>query len=307
MPGEKKAMMLGIRKRMALGFIFIIVITVVVLEALIINIVRSNYYRNLESSLYNQVSVSCELYLRYFSDTSLTDNVLNNVDSFWRQTNAQVEVIDANGRVLMDSIGYLPDDFGIMAVSKVLQADGRTIGVLRFITTVKEVDEDVYQVSRVFIVIGLIVTAASVALCFLLSNSIVNPIQKVNEVAAKMASGDFSVRVKKIYNDEIGKLSDTLNYMADEIDKRDTLKNEFISSISHELRTPLTSIKGWAVTLMETGSDDKELFDTGLDIIEKESDRLTMMVEELLDFSRLVSGKMTMRNEQVKLGTAAFT
>lgn len=320
-------MMLGIRKRMALGFIFIIVITVVVLEALIINIVRSNYYRNLESSLYNQVSVSCELYLRYFSDTSLTDNVLNNVDSFWRQTNAQVEVIDANGRVLMDSIGYLPDenaelpdvkealntgrgawigkapydDFGIMAVSKVLQADGRTIGVLRFITTVKEVDEDVYQVSRVFIVIGLIVTAASVALCFLLSNSIVNPIQKVNEVAAKMASGDFSVRVKKIYNDEIGKLSDTLNYMADEIDKRDTLKNEFISSISHELRTPLTSIKGWAVTLMETGSDDKELFDTGLDIIEKESDRLTMMVEELLDFSRLVSGKMTMRNEQVKL------
>lgn len=324
---EKMAMMLSIRKKMALGFIFIIILSVLVLEALIINIVRVNYYNNLEANLHNQVRVSCELYTRYFSDASLSDNVLNNVDSFWRQTNAQVEIIDSYGMVLMDSIGYMPgederlpdveealktgkgswigkvpyDSSGIMAVSSALQIEGSTIGVLRFITTLREVDDDVYAVSRVFVIIGLVVTAVSVLLSFLLSNTIVNPLQKITEVAAKMASGDFHVRTKKAYNDEIGKLSDTLNYMADEIDKRDKLKNEFISSISHELRTPLTSIKGWAVTLMEVGLDDRELFDTGLNIIEKESDRLTMMVEELLDFSRLISDKMTMKNEQVKL------
>jgi len=321
------AMVLNIRKRMALGFTFIIILTVLVLEALIINIVRVNYYDNLEANLYNQVSVSCELYVRYFSDASLSDNVLNNVDSFWRETNAQVEIVDANGKVLMDSIGYMPDEneklpdveaalkngkgtwigkvlydsTGIMAVSRALKIDGSTIGVLRFITTLREVDNDVYAVSRVFIIIGLIVTAVSALLSFLLSNTIVNPLQKVTQVAEKMALGDFHVRTKKTYNDEIGKLSDTLNYMADELDKRNRMKNEFISSISHELRTPLTSIKGWAVTLMELGLDDRELFDSGLNIIEKESDRLTMMVEELLDFSRLISNKMTMKNELVKI------
>lgn len=320
-------MMLNIRKRMALGFIFVIILTVLVLEAFIINIVRVNYYKNLEASLYNQVKVSSELYARYFSDASLTDNVLNNVDSFWRQTNAQVEIIDASGKVLMDSIGYMPeegeklpdvedalrsgkgtwtgkvpyDSSGIMAVSSALQIDGSAVGVLRFITTLREVDKDVYAVSRVFVIIGLVVTAVSVFLSFLLSNTIVNPLKKVTDVAARMATGDFQVRSKKTYNDEIGKLSDTLNYMADEIDKRDKLKNDFISSISHELRTPLTSIKGWAVTLMEVGLEDRELFDTGLDIIEKESDRLTMMVEELLDFSRLISDKISMKMEKVSL------
>lgn len=323
----KMNIMLSIRKRMALSFIFVIILTVLVLEALIINIVRVNYYRNLEAGLYNQLKVSCEMYARYFSDASLSDNVLNNVDSFWRQTNAQVEIIDAYGRVLMDSIGYMPgedeklpdvaealktgkgtwigkapyDSSGIMAVSSALQIDGVTIGVLRFITTLREVDNDVYAVSRIFIIIGLVVTVVSVLLSLLLSSTIVNPLKEVTEVAEEMASGDFKVRSRKTYNDEIGKLSDTLNYMADEIDKRDRLKNEFISSISHELRTPLTSIKGWAVTLMEVGIDDRELFDSGLDIIEKESDRLTMMVEELLDFSRLISDNISMKKDKVNL------
>lgn len=320
-------MILSIRKKMAIGFIFVIILTVLVLEALIINIVRVNYYNNLEAGLHNQLKVSCELYARYFSDASLSDNVLNNVDTFWKQTNAQVQIIDIKGRVLMDSIGYIPDEGerlpdvrealengkgtwigkapydkdGIIAVSNILQADGETVGVLRFISTLREVNKDVASVTRVFIVIGLMVAAASVILSFILSNTIVNPLKKVTAVAARMASGDFHIRSKKSYNDEIGKLSDTFNYLADEIEKRDKLKNEFISSISHELRTPLTSIKGWAVTLMEVGQEDGELFDTGLDIIEKECDRLSGMVEELLDFSRLISEKLTIRNEMVQL------
>lgn len=312
---------------MAFGFIFIIILTVLVLETLIINIVRVNYYNNLEANLHNQLKISCELYTRYFSDASLSDNVLNNVDTFWKQTNAQVQIIDTNGRVLMDSIGYMPeederlpdvedalengkgtwigkvsyDNSGIMAVSSTLRANGSTTGVLRFISTLREVNADVNAVTNIFIIIGLAVTAASVILSFILSNTIVNPLKKVTTVAAHMASGDFHVRSRKAYNDEIGKLSDTLNYLADEIEKRDKLKNNFISSVSHELRTPLTSIKGWAVTLMEVGQEDRELFDTGLDIIEKECDRLTIMVEELLDFSRLVSEKLSIRKEIVPL------
>ncbi len=320
-------MILGIRSRMTFGFILIIILTVLVLEALIISIVRVNYYKNLEANLNNQVKVSCVMYARYFSDAPLTDNVMNNVDTFWRQTTAQVQILDTDGKVLMDSIGYMPEDdlrmpdvekaletgrgswtgkvpydtYGIIAVSNTLTVDGKTVGVLRFISTLKDVDEDVNAVSRIFIIIGVVVTVISVILSFLLSSTIVNPLKKVTDTAARMASGDIHVRSRKKYNDEIGKLSDTLNYLADEIDKRDRMKNEFISSISHELRTPLTSIKGWAVTLKEVEGEDRELQETGLDIIEKECDRLTAMVAELLDFSRLVSGKLTIRKENVQL------
>jgi len=312
---------------MTFSFIFVILLTVFVLELLIINIVRKNYYKNLEDSLYNQIKISCELYEKYFSDAPLSDNVLNNVDSFWKQTDAQVEILDTKGKVLMDSIGYMPegdeifpdvaealekgkgvwigkvsyDNSPVMAVSSVLTVGGDVIGVLRFITSLRRVNDDIRSVAGVFIIVGVVVSAASVVLSLLLSSTIVNPLKRVTRIAARMAQGDFSVRGEKIFNDEIGRLTDTLNYMADEISERDRLKNEFISSISHELRTPLTSIKGWAVTLMESGLEDREIFDTGLDIIEKESDRLTQMVEELLDFSRLAAGKISIKKESVML------
>ena len=97
-----------------------------------------------------------------------------------------------------------------------------------------------------------------------------------------MADGNLDIRSNITDNIEISQLSKTLNYMGSELEKREKLKNEFISSISHELRTPLTSIKGWAITLKYDYSDVDTL-ELGLDIIEKESDRLTDMVEELLD------------------------
>ena len=91
-----------------------------------------------------------------------------------------------------------------------------------------------------------------------------------------------------------------LNSMAEELLKKDELKNEFISSVSHELRTPLTAIKGWAITL-DDESTDYDTLKTGLQIIEKESDRLGNMVEELLDFSRLQRGKVIINREQADL------
>ena len=85
--------------------------------------------------------------------------------------------------------------------------------------------------------------------------------------------------------------------MSDEIAKAERIKNEFISSVSHELRTPLTAIAGWSETLTSMGAQNPEDVMLGLDIIQKESRRLTQMVEELLDFARMESGRMTLNIE----------
>ncbi|MGI6779085.1 MAG: histidine kinase dimerization/phospho-acceptor domain-containing protein, partial [Acetivibrionales bacterium] len=305
--------MRSIRTKIAMCFILVVIITVVMLELLIINMVRQNYFSNLENNLLNQVKISSELYSKYFSDSTLHDNVLNNVDTFWKQTSAQVEIVDTSGKVLMDSIGIIPsddyvaedvkkalkgepgiwignvdyDDEKVMAVSYPLKSKNRIVGALRFITSIRELNKDIREIIKVFTYIGAVAVAISALISLILTNVIVGrPLKKVTAVAEEMASGNFSVRSKKRYNDEIGKLSDTLNYMADEILEKEQLKNEFISSVSHELRTPLTSIKGWAVTLKEESLQDNEILKDGLDIIEKESDRLTMMVEELLDLSK---------------------
>jgi signal transduction histidine kinase len=147
--------------------------------------------------------------------------------------------------------------------------------------------------------------------------SIVSPLRQIGDTAQKIADGDFSVRMSQTKNnDEIGELCRVINHMADELEVSELLKNDFISSVSHELRTPLTAIKGWSETVLELQVDEKhnqncggteqepnsasseqfgELLEKGMKVIVAESDRLTIMVEELLDFSRIQSGQLSLQ------------
>ncbi|KMT21134.1 sensor histidine kinase [Clostridium cylindrosporum] len=316
----------SIKRRLLTNFVLIIISMVVILELLFINTVKGNYYKNLEQNMLNQIKISSDLYLKYFSDSSLYENVLNNVDTYWKQTTAQVQIIDLNGRVIMDSIGSSPknirdysdvalalkgetgtligksDNYSeeVMSVSYPLNSSHEQVGVIRFVTSLKEINNDIRNITFIFISIGGLAILLGIAVIFILTKTITGPLNEVTKVAAIMASGNFKVKSKKFYEDEIGKLSDTLNYLSEEILTKEELKNDFISSVSHELRTPLTSIKGWAITLKEFNNDKDMLID-GLDIIEKESDRLTGMVEELLDFSKFVSGKITLHNRKVNI------
>ncbi|NLA77778.1 MAG: HAMP domain-containing histidine kinase, partial [Clostridiales bacterium] len=130
--------------------------------------------------------------------------------------------------------------------------------------------------------------------------SIVRPVGMINETAKRIAAGDFAARIEvRGYNDEISELGRTINNMANEIGAADKMKNDFISTISHELRTPLTAIKGWGETLLQVRGTDEALEKRGVEIIINESDRLSSLVEDLLDFSRMQNGKLTLRLEKI--------
>lgn len=313
----------SIRTRLVKNFMLVIIITVVILEVVLINGIKSYYYKNVEDILSNQVEFSTNFYSRVFSSSSIEDIIIDDIDIFWQDTAAQVQILTLEGKLLMDSIGVRQDDIVIspdiekaiangrgvwngfvpydsspvMAVSMPLQYQGIPIGIIRFISSLEETNNVINQISRFLLWMGLSVLFISGMVSVFLANSIVKPLIEVTKVAEKLADGQFKTRSNLRINDEIGRLSDTLNYMADEILKKEQLKNDFISSVSHELRTPLTSIKGWAVTLNVDDSPDKELLKDGLNIIEKESDRLTLLVEELLDFSRFTSGRIRLEKE----------
>ena len=74
--------MSGIRRKMVISFMYIILITVIILEIFFITGIRSNYYNNLEETLFNQLETSKDIYVRYFSDSTLQENIVNNVDTF---------------------------------------------------------------------------------------------------------------------------------------------------------------------------------------------------------------------------------
>ncbi|WP_406543401.1 sensor histidine kinase [Clostridium ljungdahlii] len=189
----------------------------------------------------------------------------------------------------------------MLYVSKALKSNRKVEGVLRFVTSLSEVDMIIKKISFMLIFIGIAVIIMAGIISVFISNSITRPLREVTAMARKMASGRFNERIEKKRDDEIGELFDALNFMADEILKNEKLKNEFVASVSHELRTPLTSIKGWASTMRTGDFSDKEELQTGLEIIENESDRLTKMVEELLDFSKFISGKITLKKDYVDI------
>ena len=128
------------------------------------------------------------------------------------------------------------------------------------------------------------------------------PIKNLTKVGEKLAQGDFKVKASEDGKNEISELGQTLNYMSENIVKREDMKNEFISSVSHELRTPLTSIKGWAITLQAKEiQKNEDMLNQGLTIIENEGERLSLMVEDLLNFSRLSSTSFQYEKEDLNI------
>ena len=126
------------------------------------------------------------------------------------------------------------------------------------------------------------------------------PIQQITEKAKRIAAGSYGIQIQNQYDNEIGELTEVINELSAKIGQNEKLQAEFISQLSHELRTPLTVINGWSETLL---ADETMDVDTrqGLKIISGEAKRLTDMVMELLDFTRMQDGRMTLAVEMADI------
>ncbi|MGL5616865.1 MAG: sensor histidine kinase [Sarcina sp.] len=319
--------MKSIKSRLIQSFLLVVSLTIIIVSAMFLIFITRYYYQGTEDILKNQVQTAAEFYEKYLYENSLATNVDTDKDIFWQQTDAQVQIYNENGVLLMDSEGVdnhsneIPIDVKkaltnkvvdvwvgnvsysndrVMAISAPLYSNGKVVGAVRYITSLEVVNEFILKFVLVFIVIGFSVLIIGIGMSYFLANSIVNPLKSLTETSEEIAKGNLNVKNKIETEDEIGQLAYTLNFMAEELKKREQLKNDFISSISHELRTPLTSIKGWAITLNNENTD-KEMLGVGFDIIEKEADRLSKMVEELLDFSKFVSGRIVIKEESINM------
>ena len=310
-----------IGKRLVKSFLLIILITISIIDIFLLFTFSFYYYNNISKELVSRMELSLEIYRRDYSDKTVEDLIYEDSDIFLSNTNAEVQILDKEGNLLFDSIGRISSKpirtsdvlaaekcdikswkgedsqtgESIMSVTGPIKNNsGDVIGYLRFISSLEEANSAMLKAVISLFIFTLFVALITTLFSLLISKSIVRPILELTEVANTMLKGNYEEKAKVFEDDEIGELAKTLNSMSDEIINKDRIKNDFISSISHELRTPLTSIKGWAVVLKDAKEDEKDLMEDGLNIIENEADRLAKMVEELLDFSRYISGRITL-------------
>jgi len=199
----------------------------------------------------------------------------------------------------------------IMAVTApLLTGDGSVIGAMRYVTSLRLVDRQIAKVTALAGGIGLLIVLAVVLTNLYFIGSVTEPLVELTALSRRIADGSYGIQAQKKHDDEIGDLTDAINEMSAKIGETERMQTEFISRVSHELRTPLTAITGWSETLAydETISEESQ---RGIGIIAKESARLTKMVEELLEFTRIQDGRFNLNLEALdvagELEDAIFT
>lgn len=138
----------------------------------------------------------------------------------------------------------------------------------------------------------IVIIGLCVVLIILLNYSITTPIVEMNAVAREIQRGNYGKQVFVNGSDEVAQLAESFNAMAEELDKTDTMRKDFVANISHELRTPLTSINGFVQGILD-GTIPQEEQRKYLEIVLAESQRLSKLTREMLDLSRIESGKYT--------------
>lgn len=327
----RKHVFFGITRRWLVNVFGVTLLLVILVFSVLSAILKNVYYSN----CVNTLEASGEYMAKYFEDyvypqyRSVSAGFMAMVEDFEDKATMEMQVISQNGNIIFSSTGFAieevnetPDlltarngkkdswfgysasaDEQIVSVSLPLYTDdGIQVGAVRMMSSLTKVNSALCTVNVGIFCVALVMILLTILTGTYFIKSIVLPVGFINETALRIAEGDMTARVKESgKDDEIARLAHTVNQMAEELSQTEKLKNEFISSISHELRTPLTAIRGWTETMLAAPEQMDETTHRGVEIIYSETERLSKMVEELLDMSRLQSGSMKLSVEQCDL------
>lgn len=189
-------------------------------------------------------------------------------------------------------------DTNVMSVTFPLRYKDNVIGAIIFNRSMPEVRETAFELLFLFLISAAASILVAVAIIYIQAKHISAPIARINKAAQSIAKGNFGERVDITSRDEIGQLASTFNFMASSIEKSEANRRRFISDVSHELRTPMTSITGFVSGILDGTIPDDER-DNYLNIVRSESLRLTRLVNDMLEMSK-------MQSEEFKIHIAPF-
>ena len=319
----------GLRERWLFSAALPILLLLVLAVALFSIGVQEYYYSAMRSGLESRARIAAETFSGYGvkSYSEYYRLASYSAETFEEKDTIELQFINTNGRVQVSSYGLtagtLPGTSdidaavggemasyqgrdpqtgeNILAVSYPLYFNSRVVGVLRYVTSLREAQHRVLMDSLLASAAALVCMVLIAASNAIFINNVVEPVAVVSDAARRISGGSYGIMIENRYRDELGELVDNINDMSMKISQAEKIQQEFISSVSHELRTPQTAISGWAETLSVDPGSNLDQTKRGLGIILKESRRLTTMVEELLEFTKMQDGRFTLRVESVDL------
>ena len=321
----------GLRQRWIINTVMPVFILIVLIVVLFSAGVSSYYYGTMQKGLETRAQAIANSFNEYFMDSgyiSFYPKAVQAADSFEDKDRIELQFISSSGRIQVSTSGLTAGTSpgtgditqaietaemapfrgwdpetgeNIMAVSHPLVFHGNVVGVMRLVTSLRAANRQVMLAVLAICLIALLCMVLIVISNLLFINNVVEPVAVVSEAAKRIAAGSYGFQIEQKYTDELGELVDNINDMSRQIGQNEKMKSEFISSVSHELRTPLTAINGWGETILEDPTGDPEQLRRGIRIILNESRRLSTMVEELLEFSKMEDGRFTLRIEETDL------
>ncbi len=320
----------NIRKRWLIYSIAIALIFAIIITFTCTILIKNHYYKSIKHLLDSNVnSVSS-----YFASSSEFSSDFNSTAysyarNFQNKDKIELTLFDRNGKPIVNSKGFSLDDISstpdcamakesstgyamflgkvnqyekIMAVSQIIKnSNEELIGSVRYVTSLEDVDKHIILWSIFIFSSSLLFAAIFIITTFYFNLNSMRPIREIVNTAKLIAHGNFKVRISQNCNGEMLQLCEAVNYMVEELENLENIKNEFISSVSHELRTPLTAIRGWAETMKLSGFMDSKTMDKGMQIIINETERLSDIVEELLDFSHIQNQTLKLMLEKTDI------
>ena len=317
----------GIRRRWlrnSLG----VVIVVVIVAVFSFSVAMANYYYNsMFSALVNTTEAATD-FLDDYTESEYRVYVNEYVSAFEGKERLELQFLSRYGNVQQSTSGLTanmspgtPDILNainlhttgtwmgrdpntgerVMAVSSPVIYNNTVVGIMRVVTSLRLVDQQTVTTVMIAFLFGCFIVAMVYFSNLYFVRSIVEPVVGITGIAKRIAAGSYGIQMEKGNDDEIGDLTDAINDMSLKIAQSEKTQSEFISSVSHELRTPLTAINGWAETILNGEMRSSEDMQKGMGIIVSEARRLTNMVEELLEFSRIEDGRFTLTVEPMDL------
>ncbi|MCF7803471.1 MAG: HAMP domain-containing protein [Candidatus Marinimicrobia bacterium] len=322
---------MGIRRRLHLSFGGIIVGGLILLTVLLSILTKSYLYDLLTDNLRKEAH-AIEQMLEYLPENEFALALDSLATTLSRQLKIRVTFMSETGDVLADSdVDYAALDTVENHINRPEVGEAREIGwgtgrrtsatvqepflyvaihqiepatpvsYVRLAMPLSEVNSTVLHLRMLLIIGGVIILIIVSGTTFYMSSRITNPLNKMARTAQAIADGDYSARTRVSGEDEMGKLGDALNRMAETIEsdirqmrKLERMRTEFIGNTSHELKTPIASIKGYIETLLSGGLDDREVNVRFLERTLQNADRLQLLVQDLIQISRIESGEMRM-------------
>ncbi|HZX92741.1 MAG TPA: ATP-binding protein [Rudaea sp.] len=207
---------------------------------------------------------------------------------------------------------------GLRMQRTAVEEQGQRLGTLQVFYDLDELQSHLWQTLGLSTLVALIAVLMVYLFSLRIRGTLIRPIELLGQTARRISqTRDYAQRAPKVSDDELGAFTETFNQMLAQIQKQDAeiqasraealnasqLKDEFLATLSHELRTPMAPILGWAQILRLNGGGNAQVLQASA-VIERNARAQNKIVDDLLDMSRIVSGKLKLEVHTMDLADA---